>query len=475
MSGDIRTRAAMRGSVPGPTPLLRRAVPEARWVERFAIVLFTLVLLYVMFGTPGDDPTDTAQTDHVSPLNSLIWMSFLALSMPVLMKRWREVLALTLGAWPLLVLFSYFALSVTWALDPSASLRRVVLTVVQLAILAILVSGIRHAPRVHIVIATVCSVAALADLAAWILIPGTAMAADGFAGLQGQKNQAGLLIMYGCLAAAPCIWLVRHWIWKGCFAGSCLIMAVLLVATRSTTSESVVLSAVIFIPVILLIAQLPRSLILAIVATAILLLLCAAFGYLAWCGLTGLDPMLPLRGATFTERKDIWDFVVTEIQKRPWLGAGYSSFWSINPAVQPSLKTDSWFSLYVVINEGHEGYLDQLATGGIIGLLGSLFVLFRAIIMAGLALNWTQKAPAAWRAGLMSRPTAVFHLSLLVGLIIHNFTESNLFTNNSVLAVAFLIAMLDLERWRITVRATGRVLDTRIRVATVPMAGARRA
>ena len=42
-------------------------------------------------------------------------------------------------------------------------------------------------------------------------------------------------------------------------------------------------------------------------------------------------------------------FVWEEVQKRPWFGAGYSSFWAIDPAIQPSLKSDEWFGTYAII------------------------------------------------------------------------------------------------------------------------------
>ena len=174
-----------------------------------------------------------------------------------------------------------------------------------------------------------------------------------------------------------------------------------------------------------------------------------AFGYLAWCGITNTDPFLPLRGATFTGRTDLWSFVMDEIAQRPWFGAGYSSFWAIDPAVQPSLKSDMWFGVYTIINESHQGYLELLATGGVAGFAGGLLVLFRALALAGRAVSRAEPAAVAWRTGRLAYPTAAFHMALLVGLVVHNFTESNLFSNNSVLAIALVLAVIDLEKWRL--------------------------
>ncbi len=429
-------------------PRPRQSWGRQSWLQPYCVTLLVLTLCYVLIGIPGQD-ADTSQTDRVDPLNSWIWLGFLASSMPVLRQRWRPVLALVLGNRLLLVVLLYFALSVTWALDPGASMRRLLFTVLQLVLFAILISGIRHPPVLHLVIAAVCAVAAFADLVAWIVAPGYAMAEDGLAGLQSQKNVTGMLMMYGCLSSVPAIFLVRRRLWRGTFAAAAVMMAILLVATRSTTSQSVVISAVVVMPMVLLVARQRTGLILAI-ATAVLLTLAGAMlGYIAWCGLTQTDPLLPLRHATFSARTDIWWFVIDEIHKRPLLGAGYGSFWSINPAVQPSLKTDQWFGVYAIINEGHNGYLDLLATGGMIGFVGGLSVLFRGIGIAACAVARIPTSLRSAQATSLAYPTAAFHLTFLLGLIVHNFTESNLFSNNFLLSVGFLICLLDLEKWRL--------------------------
>ncbi len=134
------------------------------------------------------------------------------------------------------------------------------------------------------------------------------------------------------------------------------------------------------------------------------------------------------------------------------LGAGYGSFWAIDPAVQPSLKTDDWFGTYAIINEAHNGYLDVLVTTGIVGLIGSLLVTFWSIRLAALAMVRAQPALVAWRTGLLARPTAVFHLALMIGSLVHNFTESTLFQSNSLLVTGFLLATFDLQQWRLATR-----------------------
>jgi O-antigen ligase len=467
MSG-LRAGAApplrLRGESRGLTPPITRA-PTTRagrpgttasraagetWVPVLATIVLMGAMLYVMLGTPGDDPNATADTSHVSPLNRWIWIGLLAMAMPVFAKRWRAVLALLRASWPLLLLVGYFALSILWALDPAATIRRLFLTVLQVLLVATVLSGLRRAPVAHVVIACVGVIATLCDVAALILSPATALQPDGFAGLHPQKNEAGLLLMYCCLAAISCLFVLRRRHWRLLLGGAVLAMVFLLVLTRSTTSQSVAIGAALVIPVLRMVARWPRRVIWAIAAVAIGLPLLLLFLWFAGCAVTASDPLLPIRDATFSERTSIWAFMLREIAQRPWLGSGYQSFWSIDAAVQPSLKTGEWFGTYVIINEGHDGYLDLLATCGVLGFLLGLFVFGRGIVIAFQAFVRARPAEAAWRAGTLARPTATFHLAFLLGLVVHNFTESNLFSNNGILGLALLICLLDLEKWRMT-------------------------
>ena len=436
----------------------RAAADGEVWVNRLTLVVLAVMLMYAIVGIPEFNRDAVLATDYVNPLNRVIWLGLLAAASPVAFMRKWQILALMRSSWALLLLYAYFAASTTWALDPDASTRRIMFTIVQLLLTMILLSGLKRAADLHLLIAVICTVAAFGDLVTWVVMPGYAMTDEGLAGFQLQKNQTGLLMMYGCLSAGTGFFLVQSRWLKLMIGGAVLMMAGLLVATRSTTSQSIVLLAPLIMPFILFVSRMPQPSIWAIVAGLIASVVAVAFCYLAWCGLTNYDPWLPMRGVTFTSRTDLWSFVTDEIPKHPWFGVGYASFWAINPAVQPSLKSDMWFGTYTIINEAHEGYLDLWVTAGIFGLLGGLFVVFRTICIGGRAIVQAEAAPVAWRTGRLAYPTAVFHLTMLIGLLVHNFTESNLFSNNSVLAVAFIIAAIDLEKWRVATRrpATAR-------------------
>ncbi len=427
------------------------------WVNRLTIALLMLVLIYIIVGIPELNRSDGADmdTDAVDPLHRFAWIGLFAATLPVIAMRWRQTLRLLQASWPLLLLYAFFGLSVSWALDPPVAFRRWLLSVIQLVVVAALLSGLRRAATLHLLIATACVVGAVADVAAYVVAPGYAVADDGFVGLQLQKNLTGLLMMYGCLAAGTAYFLVQDRKLRLCIVGSVLLMAGLLVVSKSTTSQSVVLVTPAVVALMLLFVRIGKFAAWAIVTAALTALVAASFGFLAWCGYTGADPWAPFAEMTFTSRTDIWHFVLGEIAKRPLLGAGYSSFWAINPAIQPSLKSDDWFGTYAIINEAHNGYLDLLATNGIVGLIAGMAVVFRTILLAGSAVARAEPTAAAWRTGTLAQPTAVFHMALLIGLLVHNFTESNLFSNNATLVMAFVFTTLDLGKWRLATARTG--------------------
>ena len=434
-------------------------VDTPAWVNRLTIVILMLVLVYVIIGIPvfnrSGDPA--LQTDAVDPLHRFAWLALFVASMPIAAAKWRSSLRLLVSSWPLILLYAYFGLSITWALDPSVAFRRWLLTVIQLLLGVVLLCGLRKAATLHVLIIIACLAGAVADVLTYVVAPGYAMAEDGFTGLQLQKNLTGLLMMYGCLSAGTGYFLARGRKVRAGIVCGVVLMLGLLVASKSTTSQTVVLMTPAVIGAMLLLARMTKFGAWAIVTAVLAVLAAIVFGYFAWCGFTGADPHAPFAEMTFTSRTDIWWFVLGEIKKRPMLGAGYGSFWAIDPSVQPSLKSDDWFGTYAIINEAHDGYLDLLAMTGVVGLVGGLAVVFRTMGIAARAVGQAEPTAVAWRSGRMAHPTAVFHMALLVGLLVHNLLESNLFSNNSTLVVAFLLTALDLEKWRLAVPRGGVV------------------
>lgn len=421
---------------------------QTSWLHRLTATILLFTLLYSVIGIPDfhRDVTISSDTDAVSPFNRFIWLSLLAMCFPLLRFRWVDFFQTIKTAWPLISLFLYFTCSTAWALDPDASKRRIMFAWVQIIVVATLTCTVNNRLLLIRFAFLNCVFAAFADLAAWVIMPGYAMTAEGLAGIQLQKNQTGLIMMYGLLAGGALLsysptkrerWLT--------LAGSGILFLVLL-ASRSKTCLAIIFvtPALLWLSSILVRSRLAVSFTIACagVASAI----SAVFGYLLWCGVTNGDPTAPFQKMTFTSRTDLWSFMIGEIQKHPWLGAGFCSFWSINPAVQPSLKTSMWFGSEAHINEAHNGYLDLIATGGLVGFTWGIGVLIYALV---LAIKAVARTPARnlKHPTVMTKPLAFFHLGFLMALSIHNFTESNLFSNNALLAVALYFSFFDLTYW----------------------------
>ncbi len=421
---------------------------EPGWVHRLSAWVLLLTLLYSAIGTPNfhRDALTASDTDSVNPINRFIWLALLAAALPLIRVRWSRLQDTFKAAWPLIGLFIYFTCSTFWALDPDASKRRVLLAWVQIILVATLTCSIRDRLLLIRCIFLSCVLTACADLVTWIIMPGYAMTDEGLAGLQPQKNLTGLIMMYGLLAGGTLLFCSpsrreRRWT----LGGNALLLALLL-ASRSKTCLAIILVIPGLLWLFSALVRSSRAVAIAIACGTAGSAIAVIFGYLIWCTTTNNDPTFLFRDMTFTGRTDLWTFMLLEIQKRPWFGAGFYSFWAINPAIQPSLKTSMWFGSEVHINEGHQGYIDLMATGGIVGFTLGVGILIYAIILAIKAIAKTS-ARNRPHPVVMTKPVAFFHLAFFLALSIHNFTESNLFSNNGFLAMALYFSLFELTSW----------------------------
>jgi O-antigen ligase len=126
---------------------------------------------------------------------------------------------------------------------------------------------------------------------------------------------------------------------------------------------------------------------------------------------------------------------------------GFGSLWDVDPSVQPSLQTDEWFAQPdAFTNEAHNGYIDILATTGIVGLIGAVLMLAR----------WVWRALAMLRISMLSGrevdlqayPFAVYIGLFPVLVLLHNLLESSYFTANATYGILILLMGIDIDlRW----------------------------
>lgn len=129
------------------------------------------------------------------------------------------------------------------------------------------------------------------------------------------------------------------------------------------------------------------------------------------------------KSVDLTGRTEIWQLVLLEISKHPWLGIGYGSFWlGEGSASQYIIDLMHWVPL-----QSHNGYLDILNELGFVGIGLLIGVMLFHIF------NLT-------RFMKIDREEAAIHWMLLLFILISNITESELFRGISFQNILFIFS-----------------------------------
>ncbi|MFZ3482959.1 O-antigen ligase family protein [Sphingomonas sp. 3-13AW] len=130
---------------------------------------------------------------------------------------------------------------------------------------------------------------------------------------------------------------------------------------------------------------------------------------------------------TLTGRGSIWPLLIEYAREHPWTGAGFGSFWLIGDKSPIWTLTTGWVAVYAP--HGHNGYLDLLVTMGIPGLvLGLIALAIWPLLRLLLSLS-------------IPKPRRSLLLTLIAFCLGHNLTESSLL-NGAALVEVFLIVAI---------------------------------
>jgi O-antigen ligase len=115
------------------------------------------------------------------------------------------------------------------------------------------------------------------------------------------------------------------------------------------------------------------------------------------------------KDTTLTGRTELWRWMGYEIDRHPWLGAGFGGFWV--GLEGPSFTIVRFFSWRP--GQAHNGYIDVVNELGYVGLVLLVWVLVVHL----------------WNIARINRRgeglTAIFHLAILVSAILLNVSETN--------------------------------------------------
>lgn len=276
--------------------------------------------------------------------------------------------------WPLLMVLLWCWLSVSWAIAPDVSVRRIMFTTL-VALSAVYAVQILHY-RTVIQVLVGCYIAMLcADLVAVAVFPLAVHVAPTAAdtrldrGLTGDwrgfhehKNAAGAVCALAAIVLAYETVRLRSY----AVGLTCTLIALLfLLKTHSKTSGAFVGVAFAMGAFAHFGYRHPRARDFG--------LLCAAGLSGLWLGLGGDNQLTQYFTALFddpaslTGRVQIWPMLLDYAQSHPLLGSGFGSFWDIGSA-SPIANYGAVWAFH-----GHNGYLDILVTVGGVGLALTLF------------------------------------------------------------------------------------------------------
>jgi O-antigen ligase len=135
--------------------------------------------------------------------------------------------------------------------------------------------------------------------------------------------------------------------------------------------------------------------------------------------------------SSLTGRTVIWDFASWEIDRRPFFGWGYQSFWLVGSDAPSVVDAPGWLK---TMPNSHNGYYDTMLELGYVGLI--LLLTFITATLHAIKRLVDIDPRRAWLV-----------LSLALFIIIYNFLESQWMRGFEFLWVVFVIVAAELGRY----------------------------
>lgn len=372
----------------------------------FAILLFSIPALF----TGGDGVEG-------SLFKQLSWGGLFAFSAMTILGMNEGRIAWPREAVPrsLLLLVVFVSLSVIWAPNHLVSFKRT-MQVVGVLVVALLIARSAIAGKgLREQLLTPGAVFLLLGLMLALAAPGVAFDQDhALRAFSSHKNTwgqfsllASLAILFTLLASSR-----RRWLLAGLF----ILAVASLVLSRSTTSiiAFVGISASVVLLLLLYSSGIVGKLAVAtlsVFAMAGILIFTILAGELPFSWLLDSVFRITEKSHTLTGRTFLWQLMGAEIERHPWLGIGYGSFWMGMDGPSAAVITRlNWGPP----SQAHSGYIDVVNEIGILGasLLGMV------LIGHGHRIYRLLRSGAVVDAG--------FHAALLVAVLLINYAESSL-------------------------------------------------
>lgn len=359
-------------------PALSRILAYLPGAVLFVFALLTLGVLDPQLHPVNFDQLTVRTAVHEisapNVFNQLRWAALAAVASLLVLRDPSRLVAPSVGLRYFLAVLALCVVSAAWSGYPDVTLRRALALIISAYCLLVALSYIERTDRAVLIVYAAFWVALLANLA--VLVRAEAFDEVGFyRGIAGNKNTLGsiaaLAILYG--------FAVGRWIsgplYRLARVAYLAAWAGILVLTVSKTS----IGLVFVVPALFFSLKLASALLrvslgtagLGLVAFGLVILALGHYG----AGYTPADfARIVLSDVTLTERTPIWNFMLREIGQSWVLGTGFGAFWGVGYGA-PNLK--SLYQHIQLINQAHNGYLDVLASLGVVGL-GLVFLMIAA-------------------------------------------------------------------------------------------------
>lgn len=408
--------------------------PLTQWVATFG--LFALILFAAIGLQPFQVSDNVAASAGGDSLRQVLFIGFFGTSIFAAIDRARLGIKLFLPReWGIILFFCL--ISSLWALDPSISIRRGILTTfVVMAIFAFVKT--LTPPRAMMVIWYALVAILFINYISVALVPAAVHLAGDFTdesiigawrGAVRHKNVAGPLCVITCFYA---IFIDRLPKWQK--AGVIVMAIFFLVKSQSKTSMGIGCLSIAFAYSAIFMRRLPKLLVLVEVIMALLIV-----ALIVWA----LTPMIGdalSDGSALTGRATIWPALLRFLDGHWMLGAGYGSFWVIGDKSPIYEFGAGWVT---DLAQGHNGYLDLAIQLGVP----------LATIVVGLGLVWP--LVRIFTSARMGKECSKIALATTFFVIGQNFTETTFMERDAPVFVMLLVALglADRQYWEPNPRA----------------------
>ena len=436
---DALRHAARLASLAPPAPRAPRSLTRDRELAaRAAPVLLGLLFAALIIGPAplaSHAAVKSALTESGNAFNRLVIFAMLVPALVTTMLFFERWLSIVRRNWIVVLITLWCGLSYLWASHPDLTIRRFIAAVLIYLTLSGLAAAAKDLRSIVQALAAGLALVSLLSVFAILFLPGVSHSDIGEMGIFDNKNGAGTMAMLAILVLGTAFFLTPSLLWRIVILGCLALSAFFLLATKSKTTMGVTAIVAMMGPVLYLVfaGRWPIRL------AAILAAVTGLAGFLTIGAALGMNTvnvrLFLFDDLTFTGRTDIWEALVYEIARRPWLGWGFGSFWDTGALVNPitSAPPDAFFLDAQLINTAHNGYIDSWLQTGFVGLA--------MVVLAILRCMWLLSKAAASSEGF-ERVAFTGALCVVISLVFNNFLESYLFRTGDNLGYLFILFML---------------------------------